>query len=36
MSLQSIFEKNENTAVVIFVALLVVAHYVLLKLFESI
>lgn len=36
MSLQNIFEKNENVAVAIFVALLVVAHYVLLKLIEVI
>lgn len=34
MSLQSIFEKSENKAVAIFVVVLVVAHYALLKLIE--
>lgn len=36
MSLQRIFESSENTAVVIFVVGLVVAHYVLLHLLEII
>lgn len=35
MNLQRIFEKSENTAVVIFVAILVVGHYVLLRLIEA-
>lgn len=36
MSLQRLFEKSENISVVIFVSLLVVAHFVLLRLFEVI
>lgn len=34
MSLQRLFEKSENSAVIVFVFILVVAHYVLLRLFE--
>jgi hypothetical protein len=35
MSLQNLFEKHENVAVAVFVTLLVVAHYVLLRLIEA-
>ena len=34
MNLQKIFEKSENKAVAIFVTIAILAHFVLLKLFE--
>lgn len=36
MSLQRLFEKSENLSVLVFVSLLVAAHYVLLRLLEII
>jgi hypothetical protein len=36
MNLQSIFEKNENRAVAIFVVLVVIAHLVVLRMLEVI
>ena len=36
MKLQKIFEQSENKAVAIFVAIAILAHFVLLKLFEMV